>query len=101
MSEIWAVLEYNGSSLHENSGELLAELVEVAQKQQRPATVCTAILSAPGMPLPDTALLTHLGIYHLYILEHPRLARFTTEGYSGAMAWLVKQRRPLLVATSA
>ena len=100
MSEIWAILEYNEPTFHENSGELLAELTEVAQKQQS-ATVCAVILASPEMPLPDTAFLTNLGIRSLYILEHPQLARFTTEGYTSALAWLIQQHRPLLVATSA
>jgi electron transfer flavoprotein alpha subunit len=100
MSEIWAVLEYNESALDENSGELLAELAAVAQKRQH-ATVCAVILAAPEMPLPDTAFLTNLDIHSLYILEHPQLAQFTTEGYVSAMAWLIRQRHPLLVAGSA
>src|SRR6266446_2520914 len=101
MSEIWAVLEYNESALDENSGELLVELVEVAQKQQHPATICAVALAAPDIPLPDTAFLTHLGVHRLYILEHPQLAQFTTEGYASAMAWLIRQCHPLLVAASA
>ena len=101
MSEIWAILEHNEFAFHENSGELLAELTEVAQKQQQPTTVCAVILTSPEMPLPDTTFLTNLGIRSLYILDHPRLARFTTEGYTSAMAWLIQQHRPLLVATSA
>jgi electron transfer flavoprotein alpha subunit len=101
MSEIWAILEYNEFTFHENSGELLAELIEVAQKQQQATTVCAVILTSPEMSLPDTAFLTNLGIRSLYVLEHPQLARFTTEGYTNALAWLMQQHHPLLVATSA
>ena len=102
MSEIWAVLEYyEESAFYENSSELLAELTEVAQKQQHSAIVCAVILASLERPLPDMAFLTHLGIRRLYILEHPQLAHFTTEGYTSAMAWLIQQHRPLLVVTSA
>jgi electron transfer flavoprotein alpha subunit len=101
MSEIWAVLEYNESALDENSGELLAELVEVAQKQQHPATICAVILAAPDIALPDMAFLTQMGIHRLYILEHPQLTQFTTDRYVSTMAWLIRQRHPLLIAASA
>jgi electron transfer flavoprotein alpha subunit len=101
MSEIWAILEHNEATFHENSGELLAELAEVAQKLQHPPTVCAVIFAAPDTPLPKMDLLPHLGIHCLYILEHPQLAQFTTDGYIGAMAWLLRQRHPLLVAASA
>jgi electron transfer flavoprotein alpha subunit len=101
MSEIWAILEYNEYTFHENSSELLAELIEVAQKQQQPTTACAVILTSPEMPLPDTIFLRNLGIRSLYILEHPQLVSFTTEGYTSALAWLIRQHRPLLVATNA
>ena len=37
----------------------------------------------------------------LYLLEHPLLAYYTTEGYVNALQWLLQQHAPLLVAASA
>ncbi|MDQ2903032.1 MAG: electron transfer flavoprotein subunit alpha/FixB family protein [Ktedonobacteraceae bacterium] len=99
--EIWGVLEQSEAGLHEDSGELLAELTEIAQHQPEQTLVCSILLVAPGNGLPDTTLLPRLGVRHLYLLEHTRLAHYTTEGYVGALAWLLQQRAPALVASAA
>jgi len=103
MRHIWAVLEQREGVLHEASGELLAELVEVAQRQQELAEVRAVVLTAPTSTTAalDTTLLTSLGVRHLYIVEHPLLAGYTTERTVSAMAWLMQHYKPLLVATSA
>lgn len=41
------------------------------------------------------------GIQHLYLIEHPQLAYYTTNGYVGALEWLLREHSPLLVAASA
>src|SRR6266704_637302 len=101
MPEIWAILEHRDGILHENSAELLAELAEVAQRQQAQVSLCALVLTSPDVSPPDTALLSILGVQNLYLVEHPLLADYTTEGYVAALAWLIQQRWPLLVATSA
>src|SRR5437763_722460 len=101
MSEIWAVLEHTDATLHEASGELLSELVDIAHRQLTPATVCAVLLLAPGAELRDTTLLSQFGIEHLYLLEHAQLARYSTLSYVATLAELIQQRMPLLVATSA
>lgn len=101
MPEMWAVLEHRDGSLYENSGELLAELAEVAQRHSEPVKLCALILTSPDVPPPDTTLLGSLGVQILYLIEHPLLADYTTEGYVGALAWFVQDRRPLLVGASA
>lgn len=45
--------------------------------------------------------LTASGVQHLYVLKHPQLAHYTTNNYVGALAWLLRERSPLLVAASA
>lgn len=100
MSEIWAILEYDESAFHENSGELLADLLEIARKQHS-TRVCAVILTTPDLPLPDTSILANLGVRTLYILEHSQLAQYRTEAYVSALAWLIQQYLPVLVATSA
>ncbi len=101
MPEIWAVLEHRDGVLHENSAEFLAELAEVAQRQPGQVSLCAVILTSADVSPPDTALLSSLGVQYLYLVEHPLLADYTTEGYVAALAWFIQQRRPLLVAASA
>ena len=101
MSEIWAVLEQRDGILSEESGELLAELSELAQHQPKEATLCAIILAAPAaFAIMDEAL-TPYGVQQLYVIEHPVLAHFSTEGYVAALAWLLRTHIPLLVAASA
>jgi electron transfer flavoprotein alpha subunit len=101
MSEIWAVLEHNDATLHEQSGELLSELVDIAGRQLTQATVCAVLLHSQEAELPDLGLVTRAGVQHLYVLEHARLVRYTTEMYVEALAWLIQKFEPVLVAMSA
>ena len=101
MSEIWGVLEHSDSTLHEQSAELLSELVNIANRLPTPATVCAVLLNQQQMDIPDVSLLPRLGVHHLYILEHPLLVRYSTEQYVSALAWFIQQRVPVLVTTSA
>jgi electron transfer flavoprotein alpha subunit len=101
MSEIWAVLEHSDDTLHEQTGELLSELVDIARRQPTLATVCAVLLISQQEDIPDISLLPKLGVYRLYVLEHPRLVRYSTEQYVSALAWFIQQRVPVLVTTSA
>jgi electron transfer flavoprotein alpha subunit len=101
MSEIWAILQHDAGTLHENTGELVAELTDIAKRQQDQAAVCAVMLTSPDAMQLDTTLLTTLGVQRLYLLEHPQLSHYTTEGYVNALAWLVRQYSPTLVVISA
>src|SRR5216683_783489 len=101
MNEICAVLEHTGATLHEQSGELLSELVDIAQRQPKPTTLCAILLISQQAGLPDVTLLPQLGVHHLYLLEHPQSIRYSTESYVGVLEWFIQQRAPMLVATSA
>jgi electron transfer flavoprotein alpha subunit len=101
MNEIWVVLEYSDTTLHEQSGELLSELVDIAGRQPIPVEVCAVLLCSPQAEFPDVSLLENLGVHQLYILEHTHLVRYSTEGYISALAWFIQQRTPILVATGA
>ena len=110
MTEICAVLEHTDTTLatlatlHEHSGELLSELVDIARRQSTPAAVCAVLLVSQQGELPDSeasSLLPKLGIHRLYILEHPRLAHYSTESYVDTLAWFIQQRAPMLLVTSA
>jgi electron transfer flavoprotein alpha subunit len=101
MTEFWAVLEYADNVLHEQSGELVSELIDIAQRQQSSSSVHAVLLVGQEAALPDIAMLLSLGVQHLYLLEHPRLHTYSTTGYVNALSWLLQQRRPTLIATSA
>lgn len=101
MTDIWAVLEHNNGTLHEQSGELLSETVEIAQHQSTETPVCAILLISQQTELPDVTLLPKLGIQRLYVLEHPEFTHYTTQGYVSALAWLIEQHAPMLVMASA
>ena len=101
MTEIWAVLEQSEATLHEQSGELLGEIAGIVQHQPEPATFCAVLLTTPETGLPDIAPLATLGVQRLYLLQHPQLARYSTEAYVAALAQLIEQYKPRLVATNA
>jgi electron transfer flavoprotein alpha subunit len=101
MSEIWAVLQHYEAQLDEQSGELLAEMLEVAQRQQDKPMVCAVILTSPDSLFPDLTSINAQGIAFLYVLAHPLLDRYSTEAYVSALAWFIRQRNPLLVTSSA
>jgi len=102
MPEIWAVLEHNEYDLlSEKSGELLAELAEIAQRQQEKTVLCAVLLSAPEDASVDMPLFTTSGVQNLYLLEHPDLIHYSTEGYISALTWLLQRRAPVLIAASA
>ena len=100
-SELWAILQHDGAALEEHSGELLSQLVELAQRRPEAASVCAVLLIAPVAPLPDLAALGPPGISRLYIVVHPLLTYYRTEAWIGALAWMIHAREPLLVATAA
>jgi electron transfer flavoprotein alpha subunit len=99
--ELWAVLQHDGNTLDEHSGELLASLLELSRRLPEPPVVCAALLASPGARLPNLETLQGLPIAHLDLLLHPTLEHYSTEAYVGALAWLIRERRPLLVVTSA
>src|SRR2546429_8198435 len=95
MDEIWAVLEHSDATLHEQSGELLSELVDIAGRQPIPTVVCPVLLCSQEADFPDVGLLANLGVQQLYVLEHAQLVRYSTEGYVSALAWFIQQRMPV------
>jgi len=97
MGEIWAVLEHEQGILHEQSSELLGEAVTIAREQQ--AEVHAIMLASSEISA--LTMLSSLAIATLDLVEHAHLAHYTTEGYVGALAWLIRQRSPQLVLTSA
>lgn len=102
MAEVWALLEHDNHMLHEYSGELLGEAMELAhQFPDKQASVYAVILMAPDAELPDLMPLSASGIQQLLVLEHPQLAHYSTMGYVDALAWLIQHRSPTLLLASA
>lgn len=102
MAELWALLEHDNHFLHEYSGELLSETVELTQQLPKgQASVHAVILKAPDTALPDLAPLALSGVQQLIVLEHPQLAHYSTLSYVDALAWLLQQRSPMLTVASA
>jgi electron transfer flavoprotein alpha subunit len=101
MSEIWAVLQHHEAQLDEQSGELLAEMLDVAQRHPEQPDVCAVLLTSPGAPLPDLTAITSQIIARIYVLAHPALEQYSTECYVSALAWFIRRRSPLLVTCSA
>jgi electron transfer flavoprotein alpha subunit len=101
MTEYWAILERNAAGLHEQSGELISELLEVARRKAESVTVCAVLLTDQQTELPDLKLLPQMGIQRLYLLLHPRLADYATDDYVAALAWLVQQHTPALMVAHA
>jgi electron transfer flavoprotein alpha subunit len=101
MNEICVVLEHSDGTFHEQTGELLSELVDIAYRQPIPTGVCAVLLCSQQTEFPDVGLLENLGIHQLFVLELPQLVRYSTEGYVSALAWFIQLRAPVLVATGA
>jgi electron transfer flavoprotein alpha subunit len=110
LTEIWAVLEHRDGILAEESGELLAELSELARRQPEQATLCAIILTPPSgrdrfiasaSSLLYENTISSFGVQHLYLIEHPQLAHYSTGGYVGALAWMLHKHSPFLIAGSA
>ncbi len=99
--EVWAILEHDGTALSEYSGELLIQLDEAAHRRSAAASVCAVLLSAPDRPLPDLTPISLSGIARLYVVAHPALAQYTTEAWTNALTWMVREQAPLLVASGA
>jgi electron transfer flavoprotein alpha subunit len=101
MSEIWVILELNGTALQAYSSELLGEIASLARRQHVTMTLCALLLTAPGSELPTNELLSSFGVQHLYILEHPLLDHYSTQSYIQALTWLMQRSPPLLIVASA
>ncbi|GAC1403170.1 MAG: electron transfer flavoprotein subunit alpha/FixB family protein [Ktedonobacteraceae bacterium] len=101
MSEIWAILEYEQNMLHEQSGELLHEAIDIAHRQQEQTTVHAILLTASPVEVSDLSVLASTGVKTLDMLEHAQLVHYTTEGYISALAWFIRQHSPLLVLAHA
>jgi len=101
MSEIWAVLEYHETELHEQSGELLGEVAALIERQQESALFCAVLLIAPDTEFPDISLLATLGVQRLYLLEHRLLSYYSTEAYVTTLSQLIQRHSPRLVVTGA
>ncbi|WP_162179510.1 electron transfer flavoprotein subunit alpha/FixB family protein [Thermogemmatispora carboxidivorans] len=104
MAELWVVLQEQEGLPPEYNQEVLAEAKEVAAQYPGQLQLCAVQLRAPlSSPVEKSTVPFFKAVVpeRLYVLEHPALGRYTTEGYVAALSWLIRERTPALIVTSA
>nr|BBH95558.1 electron transfer flavoprotein subunit alpha [Thermogemmatispora argillosa] len=104
MAELWVVLQEQEGLPPEYNQEVLAEAQEVVNQQAGSLQLCAVQLRAPHLSSAEEspeAFFRTIVPERLYILEHPALERYTTESYVAALSWLIRERTPTLIVTSA
>ena len=102
MTEVWALLEHNEHGLYEHSSELLSEAMElVSQPPDGQANVSAVLLMALDTELPDISQIAATGVQQVFVLQHPRLAHYSTAGYVDALSWLMHHHSPTLLLANA
>jgi len=95
---IWVLVEHRDEEIEEASLEVLSEARRLANKAR--ASVAALVLghSAEGFSDP----LTQYGADKIFVVEHDLLETYTTDGYTTAVATLLKDHQPefLLLAAS-
>jgi electron transfer flavoprotein alpha subunit len=98
LAELWVVLQEQAGLAPEHNEEVVAEVQDLARRHPAQPQLCAIQLGSAATP-PFT--FSHVVPQHLYVLEHDRLKQYSTEAYVSALAWLIRERAPLLIATSA
>ncbi|WP_322481192.1 electron transfer flavoprotein subunit alpha/FixB family protein [Thermogemmatispora sp.] len=104
MAELWVVLQEQEGLPPEYNQEVLAEAQEVAVQHAERLQLCAVQLRAPFSPSAEASIEEAFRTVipeRLYVLQHPALERYTTEGYVAALRWLLRERTPVLIVTSA
>ncbi len=104
VAELWVVLQEQEGLPPEYNQEVLAEAKEVAGQHPGQLQLCAVQLRAPLSPPVEEStvpLFKATVPERLYVLEHPALGRYTTEGYVAALSWLIQEHAPALIVTSA
>lgn len=102
MAEVWALLEHDEHGLHEHSDELLSVAMELVSQQSNEKTnVHAVLLMAPDAELPDLPQIAATGVQQVFVLQHPRLAYYSTAGYVDALVWLLHHHSPTLLLANA
>jgi electron transfer flavoprotein alpha subunit len=98
-NEIWIFVEHRDEEIEEATLEVLSEARRLANKAK--LKVSALILGHPAEPFAE--ILSQYGTDNIYYVEHELLKQYTTDGYTVAIAALLRNRQPksfLLAATT-
>ena len=90
---IWVLAERSDGSLRKVTFEILSEARKIADKIGE--ELCVVILGEQVEPLADKC--GHYGADKAYLVENAALKDYTTEGYTKALADLVKEHQPSIL----
>ena len=95
--EVWVFAEQEGGVLHDVSLELCGRARTLADQLSVPMGV---VLPGHGVE-PLAATLIAQGADRVYVVDHPRLAQFTTLPYARAVCALIEKHQPQIVICGA
>ncbi|GER81500.1 electron transfer flavoprotein subunit alpha [Thermogemmatispora aurantia] len=104
VAELWVVLQEQDGLPPEYNQEVLAEAQELAKQHSGRLQLCAVQLRAPLPTATEKStepFFKSIVPERFYVLEHPSLERYTTEGYVAALSWLIRAHTPALIVTSA
>lgn len=93
----WVVAERDEEGLRDTTFEILGEGRELADQLED--ILCCVLIGHQVAGLAET--LGRYGVDTIYVVEHPLLAEYSTDGYTAALAELVRNYEPYLVVMSA
>ncbi len=97
--DIWVLGEQRDGHIHPVTIELIGEAMKLAANSKKPTKVAVVI---PGYGVKEEVeKLTYYGADMAIYLEHPLLAKFSTDGYSRALSDLILERKPEIVLVGA
>lgn len=94
---VWVVAERDEEGLRETTFEILEEGRKLAD-QLEDRLCCVLIGHQVGESIET---LGRYGVDTIYVVEHPLLAEYNTDGYTAALTELIRNHKPYLVIMSA
>jgi electron transfer flavoprotein alpha subunit len=95
--DVWVFSEQRGGKLADVALELVGEGKKLAKA--RGSKLCAVLLGHNVSGLARE--LAFHGAERVYVVDSPRLERFSDESYSQAMVWLIERHRPEIVLAGA
>ena len=95
--EFWVLLEHDGKNISEPALEVLSEAGRLADRTD--FSVCGILMGKEVKHLCEAA--GPYGADKVYVLEHPLLEHYTTDGYTRALADAAKAAEPAVFLMSA
>ena len=95
--KIWIIAEQRENNLKKVSFELLSKAQELAQKLDGELNAVLIGNNVSNL----TAPLGHYGAQKVFLLEHPLLENYSTDGYLKVLYELIKEHNPDIILTGA